>query len=263
MTEATSQPSQAAEPAAPAPGEELAATPAANPDPATTASGEKLDRQTRNWRALERDRDHWREMAMRQAPQAAAPAESKPEPPSEKTLADFDFDQGRYAAYVREQAREEARAAAREEVSKSRQAEMAQSRDAAFGRRIQEFYKANPAAEAAIRNPDFTQSEALLDELKDSENPGAVALYLAQHLDEAEWINSLEGRDLTRAFARIEAKVDAPKGAAPSNALRTATPPPAPAPKVNEATPGLEKSDSDKSDDEWFASRKRKQAAKK
>ena len=65
--------------------------------------------------------------------------EARKEPEKTKTLADFDYDEGRFQAYVIEQAREAARAAAREAEGERKSQESAARRMRKFQEREVEF----------------------------------------------------------------------------------------------------------------------------
>lgn len=178
-------------------------------DPSLTANGERLDRQTRNWRALERDRDHWREMAIRQTPQ---PPRQEPPPQADdkatpKTLADFEFDDAKYQAHLRAEIRREATDATRKELREQDERESAQRRQQSFSKREAAFAKSTPDYHEKTRDPDLKISNPMLEAAAESDDGPALLYYLASNPEIAEKIYELSPLGAARELGRIEAKL--------------------------------------------------------
>jgi hypothetical protein len=251
------------------------ATPAApdqgvKPDPSVTANGEKLDRQTRNWRALERDRDHWREMAMRQAqPQPqSTPEPEKAEPL--KALADFEYDEGRYQKYLHDTLRtsvsNEVRAAIKAEIAAEREREQSTKRRTSYRNRETEFAKTVADYDDVARNPDLEISPHMAEVIQESDDGPALAYYLGKNPDIAANIAQLPPLAAARELGKIEARLAHEREQAKPNKVSKAPPP---TPKIEGADPGLKATsttdpESDKlSDEEWFRLAERERLKKR
>lgn len=251
MTEET-QAIESASPPDPAPVEEKPVE-TVEPDPNVTANGEKLDRQTRNWRALERDRDHWREVALQHLkPQQESPPAPK-EPEKVKTLADFNYDEAEYAAYVRTGSAAEAVKAARAEIEKAAAERERQKRQDAFAARERDFAKKNPDYMEVTRDASVPISTELAAAIIESDDGPELAYYLAKNVEVAEALVNLPERALAREIGRIEARLAYERKAA-EEAKKRVSRAPAPPPTLDgvDATvdvqpgqPGAEKLDGD------------------
>lgn len=243
----------------------VAGTPPANEgtetDPNVTANGEKLDRQTRNWRALERDRDHWREMAMRQQPSGQPQRQAEPERDDGgqvKTLADFDFDEAQYQQYLLNRVERTAETAIERRFREQREAESAQRRQTQFQQRSQAFAKENPDFDGAVARVGTTVTQDVAQEILESEEGPAITVYLDKNPDVLARLNGMSAREVAREIVRLEVKVQGAK----AKAARSSGAPPPPPPKVEGAGDGSGQSvkadspDSDQiSDAEWVRRR--------
>lgn len=249
---------------------EAVATPAPDQDPNVTANGEKLDRQTRNWRALEKDRDHWREMAMRQAPpqqQQSAPEPAKAEPL--KGMADFEYDEGKYQQYLQDTLRTsistEMRSAIKAELTAEREREQSSRRGESFRSRETEFAKTVEDYDEVVRNPRLPISPPMAEAIKDSDDGPALAYHLGKNPEIAEKIAQLPPVAAARELGKIEARLAFEREKAKAEKVSKAPPPP---PKVEGADPGIgnvkpDDPESDKLSDEEWAKRRNKQIAKR
>ena len=222
----------------------------------------------RNWRQMREDRDYYRgeisrlqrELETRTKPreeQAAAPAEKL------KTLADFEYDEPAFLQYLDQrqakQTTEQATRAAREVLEAERRELAAHARRAAFEDRQKAFAKDNPGYFESVANPRFTQSDALIEEIMESEEGPAIAMYLANNLDIASKLNRLDARGVAREVARLESKVVAERAKAKEarNQLPD-TPDPAPRLEGDKGGPSVrvDTGESDAlSDKEWMRRR--------
>lgn len=205
---------------------------------------------------LTSERDYWKQQAQ------AAQQPKEPEKPSEpvKTLEDFEYDLGKYTAYLFDLAREEARKEARREASTWREQQAAQTRRQSFETRLADF---------ADEHPDFYDgwdttpiSAPMAEAIESSEIGPEVAYYLKNNLDVAIRIFQISQASPVKAaqeMGRIEARLDAEKAKAKQKAVSKA---PAPVPKLEGAdagrigvSPDDPASDKAMSDDEWMRAR--------
>lgn len=269
MTIAVSEPSQA-----PAVEPQAQSVPAAEPVIATPQTSVESD-QDRNWRqtreSLQRERqerEYWQGEAtrLRAAPK---PVVQEEDSGPAKTLADFEFNEANYARYLSEQVTRNTTEAVRKELQQERDAQIKRERVASFETRQQAFAKDNPGYHEAVSNPAFTQSDALLDELMESTEGAAIAMYLANNLDITRKLNQMSAVQVAREVARLEVKVTSEREKAKTAKNQIpASDQPAPTPRLSgEGDSGRVSVDSPESDtrmdaDEW-ARRRNKQEARR
>lgn len=261
MTEET----QAVEPAdAPAPetAQSAESSPAApepreTPENITDGIQRRFDELTRYRREAERDRDHWRELAMNQR---HAPPQNGAEKP--KSLADFDFDDGKYRDYLIEQAGKRAEEAAEKRWKERAEQEAAEKRQSKFRNREVEFAKNTKDYFEKTRDPGATFfTPELAELLSESEEGPAVAYYLANNISEAVQLSQLSPRGMALAIGRLESKLLAEREKAKAAAKVSAAPPPPP--KIEGKDPAVEKDPKDMSDAEFSKWRKRQIAQRR
>jgi hypothetical protein len=267
--EAQPQASQPAAVTSPQGGDGAPAAPQQS-QPAQTGNGESD--QDRNWRRLQGDRDYWRDRAAQlEQQQTRQPAEKQQEEQGAKTLADFEFDDAKYQSYLLEQAEKRAEKAAERKLQEQSERQAAERRKAAFEDRQKAFAKDHPDYSEIVSNPRFTQSDALLAEIMESEEGPAIAMYLASNLSEANRLNAMSAVEVARAVAKLENKLhsEREKAKAAKNQLPVGDQP-APTPKIDGASEGSGASvkpdspDSDKlSDAEWMRRRNAQVKAKR
>ncbi len=269
MTEAVaaSQPQPVPGSAPEASSADEAQNPTAGEQSSNQQQSQRESEADRNWRQMREDRDYYRgeisrlqrELEARTKPrdEQAAPAE-KP-----KTLADFEFDESAFRQYeterITKQTSEHATKAAREVLEQERRETAAQARRTAFEDRQKAFAKDNPGYFESVANPRFTQSDALIEEIMESEEGPAIAMYLANNLDIANKLNRLDARGVAREVARLESKVVAERAKAKEarNQLPD-TPDPAPRLEGDKGGPSVrvDTGESDAlSDKEWMRRR--------
>lgn len=200
----------------------------------------RIDELTANWRNTERDRDHWRELALKglvpqeqpkPVPQAA-PAVNVADDPR-PTLDSVDYDQEAFTEKLaewkyRQLRREEQSAAARE-----REQEARSSKVKTFADKVQEYEAQNPGAAAAIHDPTLPLPAHVAEFVVESAVGVKVAHHLATNRDLAANIASLP---LHRALAEL-GKLEARFESAPTPPVRKPTNAPAPAPTLGGAAP--------------------------
>lgn len=204
----------------------------------------RIDELTANWRGAERDRDYWRDMAMK-----AQQSETKqPEPPSApsgerpklddyqsyeeytEALTDWKLDQ-RMAAQTKEAQDREAQA----------QQQQAQFQ---FNQRAQTVREDHPDFDAVVGNPTLPISEAMMDAAYASEKGPEVLYYLGQNPEEAHRIAQLQPIQAAMEMVRVEQSLE--------RAANTNSSTPDPIPPVN-AGGGRQSVDPDNmTTDEWL-----------
>ncbi len=158
---------------------------------------------------------------------------------AEKSLADFDWDEGKYREYLRKQGASEAIKQEKQRAETERK-QQAQSR---FLEKARVFSAANPNFETvAVKNPlgpYFT--DTIIETIFESDVGPELAMYLGENLDKTEAILKLspaqQARELGRIEARLERKAETPP-AAPAQPPRRETRAPAIGATVSASSPG-------------------------
>jgi hypothetical protein len=219
------------------PGEDEAATEGVSdgePRRKQTAQ-ERIDEMTRFRREAERDRDFWREQALKAQPQQQPPPAQAPQPsqgdeepdPAAYTYGETD------AAYIRDLARFEARQEFHEAAQRAAQAEHAT--------RVQAEFEANAAKVAEqhedffeVVGPDYSRAANLCSPdmaaaMLESEAGPALAYHLAKNPAEARRIAALPTHTAQiRELTKLETRLTAPPPAPPPPPPRSNAPPPPP-----------------------------------
>src|SRR5689334_3453166 len=154
----------------------------------------RIDELTRNWRETERDRDHWRELALKNqrevAPREIEERETEPTgEPELKTLADFNYDEVAYAKHMRDVARETAKReteSIRKELRESRTKEEREHARTEFQDRAQSWAKEQKIADFDLvfrdpRDGGPIVTETMAETILDSEQGAAVLYHLAKN----------------------------------------------------------------------------------
>jgi hypothetical protein len=232
--------------------------------PEKDSFSQRIDELTRNWRdtqrrleQAERDRELLREQVMRTQQPAKADE-------AIKTLADFEYDDAKYQAYLFQQAEKRAVEAAEKRLKEEQAKSKAEERKRTFLQKASEFEKSNKDFwDKARLLPQF--SDALLEDIADLDASAEVVYYLANNLSIADQIARLPERAAARELGRIEARLAAEKEKLAAAKVSKAPDPP---PKVDGSGDphiGISPSspDGDKlSADEWLR-RRNKQLARK
>jgi hypothetical protein len=226
--------------------------------PKNRGVGKRIDELTKARYDAERERDHWRELAMRQ--QQPPPGQPQPAPAAaqaetgEPTLESCDFDQAKFTRewYAWRRAEDQ-------------KAESAQKRQAAFQERVTAFRAEHPDYDAVTGNPALPITQAMADVILETEDPPAVAYFLGQNPSEAAAIAQMTPVQIARAIGRLEAKLSAPPAAseaAPRQPVpKTVTKAPPPVTTLTGA-PAVRKSYEDMSQEEYEQARRAEREAK-
>ncbi len=233
-----------------------------------------ISKLTRNWRATERDRDYWKSVAQRtQAGTPAAGATGQPPqgaPPQEeplKTLADFEYRENEYQAYLFQRAEQRAVRAAQAELQKEQSRRSATQTHQAYMAKEAEFVRENEIQDfqQTVYREDLPISAAMAQVLMESESGPALAYYLGKNPDIAQVIAQLPPLAAARELGRLESRLAHERETAKPRTVTQAPPPPkkiegsgSPSVSAKPDTP-----DSDKlSDAEWARRRNAQVKAK-
>ena len=247
----------------------------ADPSPAADDASDKPDKSiedlqkrvnkvTANWRQTEREKEYWREQAMKAAPAVVPEPVKEPEPSKFPTLADYEYDESKYAQAVSEYTRAEARREAESVLKSERDRQEADRRTQTWKQKADEFAKSKPDFYELINDPTLPITSEMAQAVQESEIGPELADHLARNREVAEQVARLSGSQLALALGRIEGRLMAQKEIAARPApVPQITKAPAPPPRIEAVEPvfSVKTTDpeSDKlSDDEWVrAERKR------
>jgi hypothetical protein len=199
----------------------------------------------------QRERDHWREQALRaqQPKEQAQPAQAAET--GEPTLESCDFDpvefQRRWYQYQRTQ---------------EKQQEATQAQQRKFTEREAAFRAEHPDYDAVARNPALPITQQVAEIILETDDPPAVAYYLGQNPEEAAAIAQMTPHQIGRAIGRIEAKLSAPTPASEAPRQpepKTVTKAPAPVTTLS-GSPAVKKSYEEMSPKEYDAVRRKERA---
>ena len=232
-----------------------------SPDETPKGFKKRIDKLTHNWRETERDRDYWRDLALKNQ-KPPEPVKVEPAPQEIKTLEDFDYDEKAYQAHVRAQIIEEARQAAIEAARGVQKTDTVESRRQEFFNREKTFQETVDDYMAVTRNNALPLTNDMLDIISEAEDGPAVLYYLGKNVDIAHKLSTLTPLQIAREIGRIETKVVAERKSEPTKA-----PPPPPklegvnaAPtKVSASNPGSDKM----STNDWLKARNKELAKKR
>lgn len=214
----------------------------------------RLDELTKARHDAEREKEYWREMAMRQQQpqdQKAPVTESSDEP----TLEGHDYD---VAAFTKAWAKWD-----RQQESKAADQAKAQEAVAARTRKYQEsalaFSAEHPDYQQVVSNPLLPMTQDMVDAITEADDPAAIAYHLAKNPQEAERIAGLSVAGIGRAIGKIEAEMQSNVPSPPiRKTVTNAPPPPTTLTGSNRHTPRLE----EMSMSEYDAHRRKEREAK-
>lgn len=225
--------------------------PAADPAPAVAEADatpkpdkvqERFDKLTREkYDALrERDQERYQREQLYARLEALEKANTKPVAPTNYPTAEsvgYDDDKLAKAREEYDDKRLEEKLNAKLEAERHKQSTA--QRQQAFLDRQKEFIKSQPDyVEKVLRNLDLPISASMTDIIMGRERGPAIALYLADHSDDARQIAALEVTDQAYEIGRIEAKLETVKAVPAKPAVSQAPPP---APKIEAAESKVEK----------------------
>lgn len=202
----------------------------------------RLDELTRQKHETARDRDYWRELAMRQAaPQPEqAPQRAQQAPPQEDQFED-------YESFQRALTRYELKQELAQEQNQQTAAQKAQS----FQERVNAKAAEMPDFASVVYDPAVPITDTMREVILDSELGAEVAYFLGTNLSEAQRIAALSPHRQAAELGKLETKLSAPK-----TPPTPRTPPPAPPKTVSGLSAGLTKPAEDMTMAEYVEARK-------
>lgn len=261
-----------------APTDAAPANPGAESPPAATGSGEKerIDELTGNWRETQRDRDYWRDLALKNGAKGGQETRGTESNGGEggaddvadeevKTLADFKYDERAYGKYIRDVARKEASA----ETAKLRGELQGERTEADKRAAVGDFQEKATSwakdqklekAELMFASPAEggpTVSDTMAEAIMTSEHGPELLNYLARNTAESRRISKLTPVQQGREIGRLEAKF----AAAPTPPPVSGAPPPHETVKGASDT-SVKKDPSQMTDQEWWQYKQRSDRAK-
>lgn len=251
--------------------EDVAApSPAVESDDKPKGVAKRIDELTRNWREEQRRNEQlMRLLEQRDQPRQEAPKAVEEKP---KTLADFEYDEGKFQAYIFEQAEKRSVEAAKRELSAAQEREAAERRRTSFKSREAEFAKTVEDYDAAwdaltrYRIPDDV-AQAIKLAAEESEDGPALFYHLGKNREVTEKLAQLPPIVAARELGKIEARLAFEKERAKeAKAAVSKAPPPPPKVEAVESAVNIRPDDpeSDKLPmSEWLAKREKQVARKK
>lgn len=203
-------------------------------EPETNRLNERFAELTRLRRDAERDRDHWREQAIRfqSQPKPAEPA--LPQVEKAKTLADFNFDEAQHQAYLVQQSVKAATEAAKRELRAEQEAQRKQRELSEYVSRTRDFAKDKPDFNEVTR--DAPISEQVAELVIRAEQGPEIAYHLGKNPDIAVNLNALPPAAAAYELGMLAARLKYERETAikAKTLLSQAPPPP---PKIDGAAP--------------------------
>lgn len=221
---------------------------------------ERIDKLTRRFRETERDlqavqkeRDDLRKQV------ASIPKEDQ------KTLEDFEYDAGKYQAYLLEQVEKRAAEAAERAARGFTEKAAVQQAEIQFSEREKAFAKEVKDYRSVAYDPDVPISEVMAGEIRESDIGPELLYHLAKNQDVAARVANLPERAAIREIVRLEGQLRTEKAKAAEKSVSKAPPPPS---KLGGSEPGLKVAASDPksdkmSDAEWIRRREQELAKKR
>lgn len=238
-----------------APAEEEAEPSDSSPEKKDDSFQTRIDELTGKYRTEERARIVAETRYKQMQEQMQERMQAKPVEPG-KTLADFEYDEPKYAEYLtqaaRQSAQEEVQQRIQQEKTTARQLEF-EARESDFGAKVDDY-------NAVTRNPDLQITEYMIEALRTAEQGPDVLYYLGKNPDVARNLAGLHPLDMARELGRIEAT----KLVKPEKSTSKA---PAPVPKLKAGSAATRvasnspESDS-LSDAEWLRRERKRLAAR-
>jgi hypothetical protein len=212
-----------------------------------TGAQKRIDELTRDKYDARREAEYWREQALKAQPK---PEPAKVEPVKLPTLAEFEYDEGKYQAALIQYATQQAEQVVERRLTQAEQQRAEQARLGTFAERQRAFAKATPDFEdKVLRDPSLPISAAMRDVIVDSDNGPEIAYHLANNRAIAERIAALPPHMAALELGRIEGRIEAEKSAAKRPAPVSKAPPPPPV--VEAVEPEVTKDPEQMTTDEW------------
>ena len=221
----------------------------------------RIDKLTGSFRESEREGDALRQEGLAKDKRIAE-LEQQAEPQQQaKTLADFEYDEDKYRAYVFDEARSIAEKAAKRVLQEQQTAVRVDEVTEKFAQREKDFAKTVGDYLEVTRDKSLKISESMAGEIRNLDIGPQMAYHLANNPDESRRISKLSDREVVREMQLLETTMRSEMAKA-SKKVSDAPPPPA---KIQGREPGMKTATTDPrsdkmSDKEWFAAEDKRNA---
>ncbi|WP_401733439.1 hypothetical protein [Stenotrophomonas muris] len=179
---------------------------AAAQKPRNKGVGKRIDELTREKYDAQRERDYWREQAIRnqrQPEQRQEQASQQHEASDKPTMEQYGFDVAAYTEALYEWHKQQDAKSAQ----KAKEAESEQERAKRYQESVQAFAETHPDFYEVFHG-GLPVSESMAQAITETDNPAAIAYYLGQNPEEAARIAAMSPTGASRAIGRIEAKLE-------------------------------------------------------
>jgi hypothetical protein len=184
----------------------------------------RIGELTHNWRDAQRERDYWRDMALKgsQKPEpekVPTQPESQAEPPP--TLESMDFDETKYQQAMTKWVQgniEQGFAQRDAQAQQLKQQETLQQRFQSFSEKAKTFSASTPDYDAIANNPDLPVSDTVRDIVLGSEKGPELLYHLGRNVAEADRISRLDPTSAALEIGRLEARMTLQQPAKTTNA---------------------------------------------
>lgn len=234
------------------------------PDPGKEKDGllKKINKLTWQRREAERERDLYRqrvEASERQVKPTEAP-DTKP-----KTLADFEYDEGRYQQHLFSEAEKRAVTAAETRLKQEQERQAKERTQSSFRQREEAFSESVEDYLEVTRSENLKITPQMAEVITESEEGPALAYHLGKNEELADLISQLPPLAAARELGKLEARLIAEREKAKEKPISKA-PPPTPQLDAASASPRVSTADAsgDVLDDAtWFEMERKRMARKR
>lgn len=183
------------------------AEPEADSDERKRGAEKRIKELTKNWRSTERDRDYWRDLALRNSQGQQA----KPEPTPQNgkpTLEQFNFDQDAYNEAVIDWKVQQKLSEHTQKSKKDQEQTEAQKQQAEFRQRLQSAAEKYDDFEETITDPSLPMPDHVVQAAMNlGETAGDVLYHLGKNPDKALQIANMNPAAAAVALGRIDAQI--------------------------------------------------------
>ena len=218
----------------------------------------RIDELTGKWRETERLVDvkdaELAELRKQLADIPTAPAEPF------KTLADFEYDEGRYQAYLADENSKRTAETVRQLLDESQAERQSNQLEVKFEERAKEFAKSVKDYDEVTRDRSLQINQPMARVIKSHDNGPEIAYYLGKNPDVARRIAQMPAELAGFELAKVDATLQTAKVKAAPKKVTKAPPPP---PKIKSGDEGLQRGFREGMSDAEFAKMRRKQIAQR
>lgn len=200
------------------PGESADKKDADDDTPAKPKGAQKrIGELTHNWRDAQRERDYWRDLALKGTQQPApAATDSQPETPATAppTLESVGYDEAKYAQEMAKWAAgtvDQKLAERDAQAKQTQQQQTLQQQFQSFSEKAAAFSQDKPDFDAVTTNPDLPISDTVRDLILSSDKGPEILYHLGGKVAEADRISRLDPTSAALEIGRLEARLSMPQ----------------------------------------------------